>query len=213
MLLSGENVDKRHRSKKTVELYRGYNGDVPILISGSHSGYLGRTIPQGMKPECHQAREFLISQGIPERDIRLEDSSLDTLGNFYFSRPLIEREQQTVDLVTDAFHMNRSLWCSRLVFGNSKTFVPSVTAQTTNTNFQKFMESLQVRLLGRDMGKYGVKEGDYDALGRFMNEVHPFYCAGKPEPSAFGLMVRLFQNKGLMKLLPTQKQAYKTIPD
>lgn len=209
LLLSGEDVDERNRSKKTLELYSHYSTTVPILIAGSHSGYLGRTIPHGMKPECQQAREFLISQGVPERDIRVEDTSLDTLGNFYFSYPLIEVGQKTVDLVTDAFHMGRSLWCARRVFGDSKTFVPNVTTKAENTRFQRFMEHMQVTLLSHDMKKHRVREGDYDALTRFMDEVHPFYCQGPPSTSAFGLMVKMFNHKRLMTLLPTQKQAYK----
>ena len=212
MLLSGEDVDERNRSRKAMEIYQRSEGATPILISGSHSGYLGRTIPQGMQPECYQARDFLISQGIPERDIKVEDSSLDTLGNFYFSHPIIGKEQE-IDLVTDTFHMKRSLWCARLVFGDSKRFIPNTTDKTGNTKYQRFMEGLQIRLLSRDMGKYGVKEGDYEALGRFMNKVHPFYCQGRPEPSAFGFMVGMFNNKRLMRLLPTQKQAYKTPPE
>ena len=209
MVLSGEDTKERHRSKKAIEVYQRFDGEAPILVSGSHSGYLGREVPKRMTRECHQARDYLISQGIPERDISCEEASLDTIGNFYFSYPLIGEHQNRIDLVTDEFHMNRSMWCARLVFGDSKVFVPSRTTQTGNTYFKRVMEELQVILLSQDMKKYDVKDGDYEALSRFMNDVHPFYCQDQPGFSMFGLMVRLFKNKRLREMLPTQKQAYK----
>lgn len=209
MMLSGEDTERRHRSRKTIDVHYSFFGQAPILISGSHSGYLGRKLPTGMTSECEQAKDFLVSNQIPEKDITLEYSSLDTLGNFYFSYPLIREEQNQVYLVTDRFHMKRSLWCSRLVFGSSKEFIPCLTGQTRNTGYQKLIENLQIVLLKGDMMRYGVAEGDYEALGNFMYESHPFYYVGEQKPSLFGVMVRLFSNKTMFKMLPTQKQAYK----
>ena len=209
MILSGEDIIQRHRSKKGLDLYYRYNGKVPILISGSHSGYLGRETPSWMKKECWQARDFLISQGISNEKISCEEHSLDTLGNFYFSQPLIRDNEDEIDLVTDKFHMDRSLWCARLVFGNSKKFVPILTEQTQNTPYQKTIENLQIALLRIDMTRYDVKSGDYTTLTKFMNDVHPFYCNGQAKPSTFGSMIKAFGNKKALKFLPTQKQAYK----
>ena len=211
MILSGEDVERRHRSRRAIELYRKYNENVPILISGSHSGYLGRELPEGMIRECWQIKEFLLSEGVPEEAITCEERSLDTLGNFYLSHSIIKDDQEKIDLVTDAFHMMRSLWCSELVFGNTREFNPQSTTQKINTRYQKWIESLQVALLSRDMKRYCVKNGDYGALTRFMKEVHPFYCGGKAKPSNFGLMVKVLKNKKLLRMLPTQRQAYKDL--
>lgn len=72
MILSGEDTKERHRSKKAMQIFSEFNGDTPILVSGSHSGFLGRELPKGMKRECHQIADFLISQSIPSEKITCE---------------------------------------------------------------------------------------------------------------------------------------------
>lgn len=211
MVLGGEDTERRNRSRRALQLYFEKCGKSQILISGSHSGYLGKNLPNGMKKECDQSAEFLISQGIPNEHILREGLSLDTLGNFYFSYPMISQEIRTVNLVTDGFHMRRSLWCSNLVFGDSKNFIPNFTEQNRNTIYCRIIERLQELFLDRDMRKYGVKNGDYGALKRFMEEVHPFYCNGQVKSSMFGTMIKIFGRKEFINLLPTQRQASKNL--
>ncbi len=213
MVLSGEDPQARHRSKKAIEIYQAYDGEAPILVSGSHSGLLGRELPSGMARECHQSQEFLISQGVPERDVTCEEASLCTLGNFYFSQPLIKENQQSVYVVTDPFHMKRSMWCSRVIFGLEKEFTAQETANDSNSPYKKAIESLQMALLGRDFRNRGIEAGDSEAMRDFFENAHPFYCAGSPEKTWYGIFIRLFQgNIRLAKaLLPTQAQAYKEL--
>lgn len=210
MVLSGENTVQRHRSKTTLELYHQQHGKTPILISGSHSGFLGRELPPKMKRECHQTADYLISQGIPSAHIRCEESSLCTLGNFYFSQPMILPDQYQIALVTDPFHMNRSLWCSRTVFGDSKEVTPVPTQNPFSGLYKSFIEKVQVRLLTRDLRRFGVKDGDYDSLTEFMRQTHPFYCASTPNWSMYGTFVNVLKKnmKFTRFILPTQRQAY-----
>lgn len=209
MVLSGENPVERHRSKKAVELYFKYGEQVPILVSGSHSGLLGRTLPEGMKRECHQTRDSIASKNVPSDSIRLEENSLCTLGNFFLSFPHIRSHELEIDLVTDKFHMSRSLWCSNVLFGGTKKFNPQNTENALANPYSIFIESFQKKLLGLDFLIYGVSPGEYDSIFRYMREVHPFYSESTPPFSFYGVFTKIMQNKRLaQRILPTQKQAY-----
>ena len=210
MILSGEDTKLRHRSQRAIQMFSESNGDTPILVSGSHSGFLGRTLPKEMKRECHQVADFLLSQGVPKRMISCEEQSLDTLGNFYFSRQLIGADQREIALITDPFHMGRSRYCAELVFGDSKHFNPEPTNNPRSGSYTRFIEWIQKVIVAKDMKKLGVERGDYSALSRFMEKAHPFYSKDTPEKSLYGRFIALFRgNMALAKFfLPTQRQAY-----
>ncbi|MBS3081951.1 YdcF family protein, partial [Candidatus Pacearchaeota archaeon] len=174
MILSGEDLSQRHRSKKAIALYRDYNGEVPILISGSHSGFFGRELPKDMERECRQAEKFLMSKGIPRETIICEEQSLDTLGNFYFSHQLIEPSKKKIALITDPFHMNRSRYCANLVFGEDAEFISEPTDNPQGGLYISFIEWIQRVIIARDMETLGIKKGDYKRLRDFIERVHPF---------------------------------------
>ena len=212
MILSGEHRRERHRSKKALELFRRYKGEVSILITGSHSGLLGRDLPRGMNKECYDMADFLVINDIPVSRMRIEERSVCTLGNFFFSYPLIDENETDIELITDRFHMGRSLWCAEAVFGNKKKFTPAYTSNEQTSHYKIFMEKMQTALLKADFNIYKVKMGDYDSLNRFMREVHPFYCENpeRMKLSAYRTFVRIFKNPWIaQRFLPTQKQAYR----
>lgn len=216
MVLSGENRTERHRSKRTAELYFEYNEKTPILISGSHSGLLGREKPDGMIKECDEVLGSLMSLGVPKNAVRRESKSLCTLGNFFMSYPLISEEENDIDLVTDDFHVSRARWCSKVVFGNvaegNKLFFPKTTTNFKNNLYTRLMEGVQTAILSEDLARFGVTPGDYGSLKRYMETTHPFYSTD-PEnqrSSLYGKFINIFKNKKISQtFLPTQKQAYK----
>ena len=78
LVLSGEDTTQRHRSKRAIEMYTQQRANTPILVSGSHSGFLGREVPQTMQGECHQTANYLVSQGIPVEHIKCRNSDSHT---------------------------------------------------------------------------------------------------------------------------------------
>ena len=93
-----------------VELYR--NGLAPrILISG-------RGPRPDQEPECEIYKTFALEKGVPEAAILLERQASNTLENFAFSRPIIEKEigwenVKAVAIVGKPFHMRRALMTAR----------------------------------------------------------------------------------------------------
>jgi len=167
-------------------------------------------LPIEMKRECHQVADYLISQGIPSDKITCEEQSLCTIGNFYFSHQLISPEQREISLITDPFHMNRSSYCAQLVFGKDKSFTPELTDNPRGGLYTSFIEWIQRAIIAKDMKRLNINNGDYQALTRFMNQTHPFYCEGTPEKSSYGKFIKVLgANKKFAKFfLPTQRQAY-----
>ena len=66
-------------------------------------------------PEAEAMRRYLVSQGIPESAIRVEDRSHNTYQNMEYSRALIEKERPDakVAYATTNYHVFRSgVWAS-----------------------------------------------------------------------------------------------------
>ncbi|PLV55734.1 YdcF family protein [Thermotoga sp. SG1] len=79
------------------QVYRKYK--LPIVVTGGSLSSL--------KPEAMIMKEYLISLGVPEKNILVEDRSRNTYENALFTRKLIG--DVPVLLVTDSIHMRRAL--------------------------------------------------------------------------------------------------------
>ena len=78
-----------------------------IVVTGGviHSGYPQYSLAKVM-------RDFLVSQGIPSKNIVMEERSLTTYENALYSTPLLQdREIQHVVVVTDGKHLKRAEAC------------------------------------------------------------------------------------------------------
>lgn len=94
------------RCYRAVELYR-QGKPCPILVSGGKANS-NRPGP----PEAHVLRDCLMTMGIPESDILMEDRSRTTYENAIESAWMLkQRKIESVLLVTDATHLLRSKLC------------------------------------------------------------------------------------------------------
>lgn len=93
----------RARAEGAAELY--HRGVAPIVVTtGAH-----HRNPPG---EAVVARDILVSLGVPEAVIRLEEKSRNTIGNFNFARALVP-DAVRIYVVTEPFHMGRALRIAR----------------------------------------------------------------------------------------------------
>lgn len=77
-----------------------------ILITGG-SG----TITFEGRKEAYALRDFLLSSGIPQTDILVEDKARNTRENALFSKELMASSTESSILITSAFHMLRAKKC------------------------------------------------------------------------------------------------------
>ncbi|MBX8634090.1 MAG: YdcF family protein [Thermoplasmata archaeon] len=103
----------------------------------------------------------------------LENRSLDTIGNAYFSARILKRlEYGRIVVVTSPFHVPRSKYLFSFILGRrvgSSTFgaVPGTVPKEEKAPLE--------------MAKHlfaGVKSGDLDAVWGRMRRMHPYYMPG-----------------------------------
>lgn len=90
-----------NRLLTTAQLHHQYK--LPVIVSG------GKVLSSS-GPEAEIAKRTLINLGVPENDIFIENQSLNTTQNAYFTKRILDDKGFTTPiLVTSAFHMHRSV--------------------------------------------------------------------------------------------------------
>ena len=135
LILTGEDETRRPRSKKLLQLIRTHNlkdDEYKIIISG-YSGFLLDVDTS----ESFRVSQYLVSKGVNSNNIILEENSMDSLGNMYFSVQKIgtllysidKNSPITICLVTEQFHMKRA----KALF---ELFTPFLLITHTNISFE-----------------------------------------------------------------------------
>lgn len=139
------------------------NPGTKILLSGLGLGNPAESEALVMK------RELLKRSSIPPEKILLEEKSLDSLGNAYYSRLIAESlNASSLIVITSQFHMDRIKFLFKWVFGNSSK-ITFAAAPDSGVN----PESLQLRiglekeLLSFYEGNFlpAAKAGDLSVIG------------------------------------------------
>lgn len=86
--------------------YLEQNPETMVIVSGGQGSNEPVTEAMGMKG-------YLMQKGIAEERILLEDQSTNTYENLTYSGVLLDREKDSVVLVTNNFHMFRALQIAR----------------------------------------------------------------------------------------------------
>ncbi len=103
--------DRAERLTAAVELANRYP-DAKIVFSGGS----GSILVDAGEPEAISAGKFLVSMGVNENRIILEDRSRNTIENAQFSKDLLNpKPGERWLIITSAFHMPRSMGCFRSV--------------------------------------------------------------------------------------------------
>lgn len=91
-----------YKRLKVSEMYLKENPETKVIVSGGKG-------PGEDIAEAEAMKKFLIENGIEEKRILVEDKSTSTVENIRFSRRLITKENAKVAIVTNGFHVFRSV--------------------------------------------------------------------------------------------------------
>lgn len=94
-------VPLKYRLDAAVDYY-AQNPETQIIVTGGQGS--GEDIP-----EAAAMQSYLLQRGIPKDKILVEDRSTNTDENVRFSRELMDSDEDSVVVVTNAFHVYRSL--------------------------------------------------------------------------------------------------------
>lgn len=127
----------RERLNHAINLYQ--NKQVRKIITTG-----GKLIDTDLS-EAEVSRKYLVQNGIPRRDILIEDSSRRTLDNLGFARVTCRKQNiSTVLIVSDPYHMKRAMLVAKH-FGYDAEPSPTQTSmyQSRNTKLRfLFKETL-----------------------------------------------------------------------
>ena len=82
--------------------YLAGNPDTKVIVSGGQGG-------NEVMPEAAGMKDYLVTIGIDEERILVEDQSSNTYENLVFSGRYLDRQQDRVVIVTNNFHMFRAI--------------------------------------------------------------------------------------------------------
>ncbi len=110
------------RLEKAQEIF-AKNKSARILFCGRHS-FLYSKNNRPRKTEAQAGKEYLLKIGVPRKNIYLENKSKDTVGNAYYAKKLyfIPRKEKEAIIITSDFHLERSMFIFKKIFGRGYKF-------------------------------------------------------------------------------------------
>ncbi|WP_055071640.1 YdcF family protein [Clostridium massiliamazoniense] len=123
-LLNGDQISAtlKNRLDTTLEYINNHDRNETIVVSG------GKGNDERIS-EAEAMKRYLVSHGIKENRILMEDKSTSTFENFKFSKSIIEEHSQkevkdiSIKIITNGFHCFRSSFLSKRVgFGQSEVY-------------------------------------------------------------------------------------------
>jgi vancomycin permeability regulator SanA len=182
-LLAGE-TDSHFRSNRALALMNeGKAGS--IFVTGGYGGFDNKT------PRLYDggtiSRNYLLSQGAPEKKLYLDNRSFETLGNFAY--PAANRMKSTyglevvenpdlklvnnIALVTDEAHMGRALVYAKKALSAHVKIHSVVSRGPKEQSFttRKYNNALLRRL-------EGIPDHEPELLVDFLMREHPFHSKG-----------------------------------
>ena len=131
--LNGEGQLTSESLPRAVDAFRLYKIEKkPIILSG------GRVY--GKKPEAEIAKKFLISLGVDEKDIIIEENSRDTYENALLVKEMLKNKGlEKIVLITSAFHMKRSVQLFKRHFSYILPYPTGYRTSRTDYNVISYM--------------------------------------------------------------------------
>ena len=150
------------RASEAARIYRRYK--LPLVITG------GTVFSTG--PEAPVIKEYLVSLGVPAKDIFTEERARDTWENAVFSKKLCDEKGYKKPLiVTSAYHMRRAMWSFKEAGFEGAAPYPTAYKRLKRPRFQ------YVDLLPCGYGPLGLALREY--LGLIFYTIYYRGAAGK----------------------------------
>ncbi len=141
-------------------------------------------------PYAAPAKEYLIEQGVPERDIQVDDFAIDTVAEvFYFIAGIAAPAgMKNVLSITNHFHKKRVQTISRVATPNEITHRVRGIATEWDTNplyacQQKSRERASIEVFTRTFGE--LPKGDFAAFEERLFTTHGLYKNMPPDAQRY----------------------------
>lgn len=117
---------------------------------------------------------------LDEQTVILEEQSRDTIGNAVFSRKLLkDTAYKRITLVTSDYHMKRSLWIFKFVFGG-EYHVEAIVAESDDVTRAQHKSIEESHLAETILMFEGIKKGNMKAIEKRANLIDPKFQIDNP---------------------------------
>lgn len=184
IILGGGLTNKGALSKESVKraingikLFKAINAKYLIL---SGNGSWQHRLPLS-RTEAGLMADLAVKKGVSKKTILKDTKSLDTIGNIYFTKTLIDEYKlgKSFLIVTSNYHLKRAQWLFTKIFGSKYSLIfKGINPRLTPKQFQFKMQrdSKILKYTKRLFSDYKIK--NKKDLKVFLFNNHPFYVTG-----------------------------------
>ncbi|MEK6935116.1 MAG: YdcF family protein [Nanoarchaeota archaeon] len=153
-----------------------------IVSSLTMSGKHGNKEGEFDTTQAEDMKDYAVEMGVPEKDVFVEDNSIDTVGQAVFSyRDIVTHSKiKSAIIVVFDYHLTRAAAIFDFVFGDKirKTYAPIPTELIRNPDIRAAQEESLVAFLGTFDG---VERGNLEAIQDRLFEKHRLYVGKREE--------------------------------
>jgi len=134
----------------------------------------GKSNPYIKYAECEIMRDYAVSKGINPDKIIMDSKSLDTIGNAYFTRRIIEKlgNVKNICVISSCYHMKRVEFIFRMCYGYNFNLIFDFCYDCDSQNKEK-----EEKKLSRAKDFFaGISPGDIDKIERKIFSSHKLYA-------------------------------------
>lgn len=171
------------RARRAAGLYR--SGRAARLVM---SGAYGMYDPPPSRAEATAMAEIAVAAGVPPGSVTAETRSRDTIGNIWFTKPLLGGPAgQSVTVVTSDWHAARVRYLARVIWGPGYQVTVEPLADEAGTRPPEEVARWEAGLLAVSRRWFAaVRPGDDAAIAAVLARDHPVYAA-HPRTTLAGL--------------------------
>ncbi len=163
--IPGNEIHEELRMRLDVSV-KLFEKDSIFILSGGYTNH------EHKKSEAQFMADYIIGLGIPQESIYLDEEALDTIGNGYFVRKVVDRITGITDLavVSSCYHMKRSQYIFKRCFGDMFPMDVSHCAAF----HRKTIDEDSSTQMARDFFS-GIEDGDIGSIGVRLYSDHLMY--------------------------------------
>lgn len=161
------------RAWRAVELYRSGRG-ARIVMSGAYGMY----DPLPPRTEAAAMAEIAVAAGVPPGSITAETRSRDTIGNMWFTKPLLGGPSgQGVTVVTSDWHTARVRYLAQVIWGPGYQVTVEPLTGEADTRSPEEIARWEAGVLAVSRRWFAaVRPGDDTAIAAVLARDHPAYA-------------------------------------
>jgi uncharacterized SAM-binding protein YcdF (DUF218 family) len=146
-----------------------------LILSG---GYYRRIERDPGFREAELMKEYALSKGFSKNNILIETQSRDTLGNAYFTKPLVDSlPAKKVIVVSSKFHCRKAKYFFAFVYGKEYNFKFSYQREKAFTKEEldkmKEAERKSIEEFDNVMKENNINPCEYEKIGALIKNFYP----------------------------------------